>query len=87
MKVLNDKKEPVNRNDDILHGVSLAMIMDYLVEVYGFDGLAERFKINCFHSNPSIASSLKFLRKTEWARLQIQGLYVKTKLSENRRKK
>jgi uncharacterized protein (DUF2132 family) len=87
MKVLNDKKEPVNRNDDILHGVSLAMIMDYLVEVYGFDGLAERFKINCFHSNPSISSSLKFLRKTEWARLQIQGLYVKTKLSENRRKK
>lgn len=87
MKVLNNAKEPINRNDDILHGVSLAMIIDYLVDFYGFDGLADRFKMNCFHSHPSKASALKFLRKTQWARLQVQGLYVKTKLSENKRKK
>jgi len=87
MKVLNDKKEHLNRNDDILHGVSLAMIIDYLVDFYGFDGLADRFKMNCFHSNPSKASALKFLRKTQWARLQVQGLYVKTKLNEKRSKK
>jgi uncharacterized protein (DUF2132 family) len=58
------------------------MILDFLVDEYGFDGLADRFKMNCFHSSPSKASALKFLRKTEWARLQVQGLYVKTKLKK-----
>lgn len=87
MKITNWKKEPVNRNDDILHWVTLVMILDFLVEEYGFDGLADRFKMNCFHSNPSKASALKFLRKTEWARLQVQGLYVKTKLDNKKRSK
>lgn len=86
MKITNWKREPVNRNDDILHGVTLAMIIDFLVDEYGFDGLADRFKMNCFHSHPSKASALKFLRKTEWARLQVQGLYVKTKLDNRKRK-
>ncbi|MDF1682953.1 MAG: VF530 family DNA-binding protein [Patescibacteria group bacterium] len=49
--------------------------------------MADRFKMNCFHSNPSKASILKFLRKTEWARLQVQGLYVKTVLDKKRRNK
>lgn len=87
MKVTNWKREPVNRNDAVLHGVSLVMVLDFLVDEYGFDGLAERFKMNCFHSNPNKASALKFLRKTEWARLQVQGLYVKTKLQQNKRNK
>lgn len=86
MKIINEKKEPINRNDDILHGVTLVMIIDFLVDEYGFDGLADRFKMNCFHSHPSKASALKFLRKTQWARLQVQGLYVKNKL-DNRRQK
>ena len=87
MKVTDQNREPVNRNDDILHGVTMVMIIDFLVDEYGFEGLAERFKMNCFHSHPSKASALKFLRKTEWARLQVQGLYVKTKLDQKKKRK
>ncbi|MDD2891608.1 MAG: VF530 family DNA-binding protein [Candidatus Gracilibacteria bacterium] len=72
--------EQTNRNDDILHGVTLAMILDFLITKYGFEELSKLIRINCFKSNPSKESSLKFLRKTEWARLQVQGLYVRTKL-------
>jgi len=61
-----------NRNDALLHGVTLAMILDFLVNEYGFEELGEMIRINCFKSNPTKSSSLKFLRKTEWARLQVQ---------------
>ena len=61
-----------NRNDDLLHGITLKMILEYLIEKYGFEELDSRFRMNCFANNPSLASSLKFLRKTEWARLQVQ---------------
>lgn len=64
--------EQTNRNDDILHGVTLAMILDFLIIEYGFEKLSKLIRINCFKSNPSKESSLKFLRKTEWARLQVQ---------------
>ncbi|MDD5213142.1 MAG: VF530 family protein [Candidatus Gracilibacteria bacterium] len=77
----------VNYNHELLHGVSLAMILDYLVDYYGYDELAEMVRINCFTSNPTKMSCLKFLRKTEWARLQVQGLYVRTKKEEMSRKK
>lgn len=76
-----------NRNDPILHGVTLAMILEALVEEFGFEQLGEMIRIKCFTANPSIQSSLKFLRKTEWARLQVQGIYVRmilTKRRENR---
>ena len=76
----------MNRNDDILHWVTLVMILDFLVEEYGFDELAKLIRINCFASNPSKQSSLKFLRKTEWARNQVQGLYVRTKLEKQKNK-
>ena len=49
-----------------------------LVEHYGWDGLALRIDVNCFKSDPSIRSSLKFLRKTEWARNKVERLYVST---------
>jgi uncharacterized protein (DUF2132 family) len=62
------------------------MILDFLVEEYGFDELAKLIRINCFASNPSKQSSLKFLRKTEWARNQVQGLYVRTKLEKQKNK-
>ena len=75
-----------NRNDDVLHGVTLKMILEYLIEKYGFEELDSRFRMNCFANNPSLASSLKFLRKTEWARLQVQGLYVKCMMEEKRKK-
>jgi uncharacterized protein (DUF2132 family) len=71
-----------NRNDAVLHGVTLSMILDFLIAEYGFEKLAELIRINCFKSSPSKESSLKFLRKTEWARLQVQGLYVRTVLSK-----
>lgn len=57
-----------NTNPDPLHGVTLQKIMEHLVDYYGFDTLGELIKIKCFISNPSIKSSLNFLRKTDWAR-------------------
>lgn len=59
-----------------LHGISLKEILTFLVEEYGWEELSERVKINCFYSNPSINSSLKFLRKTDWARSKVEKLYL-----------
>ncbi|MGA8853050.1 MAG: VF530 family protein [Christiangramia sp.] len=61
-----------------LHGVKLATIMEKLHAHYGWDGLADRIDINCFKSNPTIKSSLKFLRRTPWAREKVERLYLKT---------
>ncbi|WP_461516826.1 VF530 family protein [Porticoccus sp.] len=61
-----------------LHGVTLEQVVTKLVDHYGWDGLAERININCFKSDPSIKSSLKFLRKTQWARDKVESLYVST---------
>ena len=61
-----------------LHGVKLADMLNYLEDEYGWEGLAERIKINCFKSNPSVKSSLKFLRRTDWARTKVEELYLKT---------
>ena len=59
-----------------LHGLTLEAIVSALVEHYGWAGLAERIPVRCFTSEPSIASSLKFLRKTPWAREKVEGLYL-----------
>ncbi|MFC0229478.1 VF530 family protein [Serratia aquatilis] len=61
---------------DPLHGVTLERLLNVLVEHYGWEGLAERVRINCFSSDPSIKSSLKFLRRTPWARKQVEDLYI-----------
>ncbi len=58
-----------------LHGMTLVDILNHLVEYYGWEGLGERIHINCFNDNPSIQSSLKFLRKTPWARKKVEDLY------------
>ena len=71
-----------NLNHKLLHGVTLEMILDYLVEVYGYEELGELVRVNCFSNNPTKSSCLKFLRKTERARLEVQGLYVRTKREE-----
>jgi len=60
-----------------LHGVKLAEIVETLVDFYGFEELSGRININCFKSNPSIKSSLKFLRRTPWAREKVENLYLK----------
>jgi len=59
-----------------LHGKTLEAILTELVESYGWDGLAQRVALRCFSNEPSIASSLKVLRKTPWAREKVEGLYL-----------
>ena len=65
-----------------LHGLSLETILTKLEEHYGWDGLAHRIDINCFKSDPSIKSSLKFLRKTQWARDKVESLYISMLIKE-----
>ena len=59
-----------------LHGVKLETIVTALSEHYGWEELGQRIAIRCFQSDPSVASSLKFLRKTPWAREKVEGLYL-----------
>jgi uncharacterized protein (DUF2132 family) len=61
---------------DPLHGKTLASIVTELVDHYGWETLAEKININAFKNNPSIKSSLTFLRKTEWARKKVESLYL-----------
>jgi len=61
---------------DPLHGVTLKAILEQLLEYYGWEELSNRIRINCFYENPSINSSLKFLRKTPWARTKVEELYI-----------
>jgi len=61
-----------------LHGITLEMVVTRLHDHYGWDGLAQRVNINCFKSDPSIKSSLKFLRRTQWARDKVESLYLST---------
>ena len=61
-----------------LHGITLEKVVTDLQAHYGWDGLYSRIRVNCFHSDPSVKSSLKFLRKTQWARDKVEKLYVET---------
>lgn len=70
-----------------LHGVTLSEIVDALAEHYGWDGLYERVRINCFGTNPSLKSSLKFLRRTPWARAKVEELYVVMRVRQLRAKR
>ena len=67
-----------------LHGVTLEQIIVYMVETKGWEYLSEQININCFKSNPSIKSSLTFLRKTPWARTKAEGLYLYLKRQEKK---
>lgn len=64
-------------NPDPLHGITLKTIVETLADHYGFDTLAELVSVNCFKNDPSVNSSLVFLRKTPWARTKIENLYLK----------
>jgi uncharacterized protein (DUF2132 family) len=66
------------RNKDPLHGVTLEMAVTFLVEKFGWEELGRRITIKCFTNDPSISSSLKFLRKTPWAREKVEALYVRS---------
>jgi uncharacterized protein (DUF2132 family) len=69
------KEEQINNP---LHGKTLEMILNHLVAEYGWEKLSQKININCFKSNPSVKSSLVFLRKTPWARQKVEDLYVQS---------
>ncbi len=74
-----DDKSPSHKEqlNNPLHGIKLATILEALVAQYGWERLAMKININCFKKDPSINSSLKFLRKTPWAREKVEQLYLK----------
>jgi len=67
-----------HQSKDPLHGKTLESILVYLEEQYGWEDLGQRIRIRCFTDNPSIKSSLTFLRKTEWARKKVEELYIRS---------
>jgi len=69
--------QPISK--DPLHGKTLEFIVTELVAHFGWEDLGQHVRINCFNSNPSIQSSLKFLRKTPWARKEVEELYIRWK--------
>lgn len=74
-------------SSDPLHGVTLKRLLEQLLSCYGWDELGRRIQIRCFTHDPSIASSLKFLRRTPWARAQVEALYREMLDLENERGK
>lgn len=67
---------PIGQPRNPLHGVTLEAMVQALEAAYGWDGLAQRIPVRCFTSEPSVSSSLKFLRRTPWARDKVEGLYL-----------
>ena len=76
-----------SQKNNPLHGITLQQIVDSLVEHYGWDELGQRINIMCFNKDPSVKSSLKFLRKTPWAREKVENLYISTQKNKNLYKK
>ncbi len=74
-----------NHPNNPLQGKTLESILTVLVDMYGWEELGTRIKINCFVSDPSIASSLKFLRRTPWARAKVEDLYIQSLPKPRRR--
>lgn len=75
---MDDNNNPKNiQNNSPLHGIKLINILEFLVNHYGWEELAMKININCFKNNPSIKSSLTFLRRTPWARNKVEQLYIK----------
>jgi len=73
------EETPKQHSNDPLHSVRLDTMLEYLVDEYGWPALGLKIKVNCFNNNPSMQSSLKFLRKTPWARAKVEQLYLETK--------
>jgi uncharacterized protein (DUF2132 family) len=71
------------KSKDPLHGKTLEMIVNELVNCFGWEDLGQHIRIKCFNSNPSVQSSLKFLRKTPWARKQVEDLYIRMNLGSS----
>ena len=75
---MESKQTPKKQLNNPLHGIKLVDIMEFLVEEYGWDKLGERVNIRCFQNNPTMKSSLKFLRTTPWARDKVEDLYLRS---------
>ena len=67
------------QSGDPLHGITLEMMLNHLAEHYGWDEMGRIIRVRCFNNDPSIMSSLKFLRKTPWARKKVEDLYLRYK--------
>lgn len=78
MEAKETPKKLEQQPNNPLHGIKLNDILEYLYVKYGWERLGEMVNINCFQSNPTIKSSLKFLRKTPWAREKVERLYLKS---------
>jgi len=76
LKTIQMTTEAIKQHNNPLHGKTLETILTALLGHYGWNGLAERIPVNCFKNDPSIKSSLKFLRKTPWARDKVEALYL-----------
>lgn len=74
----------MTQQNNPLHGVTLQGILTELIEHYGWEELSYMVNINCFKSDPTIKSSLKFLRKTEWARVRVENIYLKLQRHKER---
>ena len=70
------------QSKNLLHGMTLEMIVNSLVEHYGWDKLGKHINIKCFNIDPSVKSSLKFLRRTPWARKKVEDIYINMKKRE-----
>jgi uncharacterized protein (DUF2132 family) len=81
---MSSPTKPVNARDP-LHGVTLEQMVTALVAHFGWPSLGERIRVRCFTADPTVSSSLKFLRKTPWARAKVEGLYL-FMLREQRRR-
>lgn len=71
------------QSKDPLHGITLKEIVEKLEAHYGFDTLGELITIKCFRKNPSVKSSLTFLRRTDWARKKVEELYLRTEFGKS----
>lgn len=71
-------KERKMQKNNPLHGIKLVEIVEFLEKEYGWEELGKRIKIRCFNQDPSIKSSLTFLRRTPWARKKVEQLYIKS---------
>lgn len=78
-KIGSDANDGKIRKQDPLHGITLKTIVTELHEKFGWETLGQNINIKCFTSDPSISSSLKFLRKTEWARKKVEEFYINNK--------
>jgi uncharacterized protein (DUF2132 family) len=79
--ITKNQKMSEQKNKDPLHGMTLEKIVTNLVEHFGWEELGRRINIRCFNYDPSVKSSLKFLRKTPWARKKVEDLYISTQKS------